>query len=90
MNKFPCVELLLPHDAPMILIDKIIDVSKLTIHCQVEINAGGMFFDKQINATPAWVGIEFMAQTVAAWSGYHAWLKKITFTNWLFIGKSRL
>jgi len=76
MNKFPCVELLLPHDAPMILIDKIIDVSKLTIHCQVEINAGGMFFDKQINATPAWVGIEFMAQTVAAWSGYHAWLKK--------------
>jgi len=59
-------------ESPMILIDKVIDVTELSIHCQVQINTSGLFFDAQINATPAWVGIEFMAQTVAAWSGYHA------------------
>ncbi len=75
MNKLPDVASLLPHEAPMILIDKLIDVAELTIHCQVNINSDGLFFDKQINGTPAWVGIEFMAQTVAAWSGYHAWLQ---------------
>lgn len=72
MNKFSDVSRFLAHQAPMILIDSLIDVTELTIHCQVEIKAGGMFFDKQINAVPAWVGIEFMAQTVAVWSGYHA------------------
>jgi predicted hotdog family 3-hydroxylacyl-ACP dehydratase len=76
MNKLPDVATLLPHDAPMILIDKLIDVAELTIHCQVTIDSDGLFFDKKMNGIPAWVGIEFMAQTVAAWSGYHAWLKK--------------
>ncbi|WP_354622783.1 hotdog family protein [Psychromonas sp. MME2] len=72
MAKFADISVLLPHKMPMILIDNVIDVTALTIHCQVTINEFGLFFDKQLNATPAWVGIEFMAQTVAAWSGYHA------------------
>ena len=75
MTKFADIETLLPHQAPMILIDKVIDVTELTIHCQVQINNSGLFFDSLINATPAWVGIEFMAQTIAAWSGYHASIK---------------
>ena len=75
MTKFADIETLLPHQVPMILIDKVIDVTELTIHCQVQISDSGGFFDPQINAVPAWVGIEFMAQTVAAWSGYHASLK---------------
>ena len=75
MNKHPEISVLLPHSAPMILIDKLIDVAELSVHSQVNISTDGMFFDKQINGTPAWVGIEFMAQTIAAWSGYHTWLK---------------
>jgi predicted hotdog family 3-hydroxylacyl-ACP dehydratase len=75
MNKLPDVATLLPHEAPMILLDKLIDVAELTVHCQVTIKPACLFFDKQINGIPAWVGIEFMAQTVAAWSGYHAWIK---------------
>lgn len=78
MNKYPDITSLVPHKAPMLLIDKLIDVDELTVHCQVNIDAQGLFFDKQINAVPAWVGIEFMAQTVAAWSGYHAWLKELS------------
>lgn len=75
MNKLPDIATLLPHESPMILIDKLVDVVGLTIHCQVCINANGMFFDKEINGVPAWVGIEFMAQTVAAWSGYQCLLE---------------
>lgn len=75
MNKLPDIASVLPHEAPMILIDKLINVTELTIHCQIQVGIEGLFFDKQINGTPAWVGIEFMAQTVAAWSGYHAWLQ---------------
>lgn len=75
MNKLPDITSLLPHEAPMILLDKLIDVTALTVHCQVSIDANSLFFDKQLDGIPAWVGIEFMAQTVAAWSGYHASLK---------------
>ena len=75
MNKLPDIAALLPHEAPMILIDRLIDVAELTIHCQVNIQPDGMFFDKQVNGTPPWVGIEFMAQAIAAWAGYHANLK---------------
>ena len=72
MTKFTKIENLLPHQSPMILIDKVINVTEFSIHCQVQINASGLFFDPQLKATPAWVGIEFMAQTIAAWSGHHA------------------
>ncbi|WP_028864493.1 hotdog family protein [Psychromonas aquimarina] len=73
MNNIPDAASLLPHEAPMILIDKLIDVTELTVHCQVKIDSDGLFFDKESNGVPAWVGIEFMAQTIAVWSGYHAW-----------------
>ncbi len=75
MNNLPEVAILLPHEAPMILIDKLIGVTDLTIHCQVHISENGMFFDADSNSVPAWVGIEFMAQSVAAWSGYQASLE---------------
>ncbi len=72
MTKIAEISELLPHKAPMILIDKVLAVTELSVHAQVTISESGLFFDKQINAVPGWVGIEFMAQTVAAWSGYHA------------------
>ena len=75
MNKFPDIATFLPHEGDMIGIDKLINVTAATVHCQVGIDTNGMFFDKEINGAPAWVGIEFMAQTVAAWSGYHLWLE---------------
>lgn len=75
MNKYPNIRSLVPHQPPMLLIDKLIDVDELTVHCQVIIGSEGVFFDRQINGVAAWIGIEFMAQTIAAWSGYHAWLQ---------------
>lgn len=68
----PSVESLLPHEAPMILIDKLIHVDTSTVHCQVFISEHSPFYDQQQEHVGAWVGIEYMAQTVAAWSGFQA------------------
>ncbi len=75
MNTIPDLIDLLPHDTPLALVDKLIDVQELSIHCQVIISDKNVFFNHETNTIPAWVGIEFMAQTIAGWSGYHAWEK---------------
>ncbi|MCY9870642.1 hotdog family protein [Vibrio barjaei] len=72
MTNFPDIAELLPHDAPMILVDRLIDVQEESVHCQVDIGEHQLFFDNESKTTPAYVGIEFMAQSIAAWSGFHA------------------
>ncbi|MEZ9233685.1 hotdog family protein [Vibrio amylolyticus] len=72
MNNIPSIEQLLPHDRPMILIDRALNIEAESIHAQVNIGEHNLFFDKDSQSIPAYVGIEFMAQSVAAWSGYHA------------------
>lgn len=89
MTKFAHIHELLPHQAPMILIDHLLDVTALSVHCQVTINNTGLFFDAQKKAVPAWVGIEFMAQTVAAWSGYHALQKGLQAPIGFLLGSRR-
>lgn len=43
------------------------------VHCQVTIRSDHLFFDNQHQSVAGYVGIELMAQTIAAWAGYHAW-----------------
>ncbi|SMY35347.1 hotdog family protein [Photobacterium andalusiense] len=73
MTKIPPLAQLLPHEAPMILIDELISVDVENVHCQVTIRSDNLFFDKHTHAVAAYVGIELMAQTIASWAGYHAW-----------------
>ncbi|MGF1695618.1 hotdog family protein [Vibrio lamellibrachiae] len=75
MSNIPTIEQLLPHEKPMILIDRALSVEAESIHCQVDIDKHNLFFNKEANSVPAYLGIEFMAQSVAAWSGYHATLR---------------
>lgn len=75
MPKIPSIDKLLPHDNPMILVDRAIEICDTSIHSQVDIGQHLMFFDQETKTIPAYVGIEFMAQSIAAWSGYQA-LKK--------------
>ncbi|WP_305844721.1 hotdog family protein [Photobacterium leiognathi] len=75
MTNCPPLHQLLPHEAPMILVDELIDVGEKHIHCRVVICPDCLFFDPKTQSVPGYVGIEFMAQTVAGWSGYHAWKK---------------
>ncbi|WP_105902249.1 hotdog family protein [Vibrio gangliei] len=66
---------LVPHQDPMLLIDTLIEVDESHIHTQVTICEQGLFFNRETQAVPGYVGIEFMAQSVAAWSGYQCKLK---------------
>lgn len=75
MTSIPHLHQLLPHDAPMVLVDELIDVGEEHVHCQATISEHCIFFNPDSRTIPGYVGIEFMAQSVAGWSGYHAWLQ---------------
>ena len=63
---------ILPHDRPMIFIDKVLEVNLeegYTI-CEVTIHDKKIFFNKEINGISPLIGIEFMAQTIGCYSFY--------------------
>jgi predicted hotdog family 3-hydroxylacyl-ACP dehydratase len=63
----------LPHAAPMVLIEEVIDVGETSAHCRVKVSKSGILspFLTPTGALPAWFAIELMAQTVGVWSGWH-------------------
>lgn len=64
------VESILPHTGRMVLIDRIIDYGDEYLVAGVSINEETMFLDG--DEVPAWVGIEYMAQSIAAYAGLQA------------------
>ena len=66
------MEKILPHDKPMIFIDKVLEVNLEESYttCEVTIHDKKIFFDKDINGMSPLVGIEFMAQTIGCYSFY--------------------
>ncbi|MGZ8196462.1 MAG: ApeP family dehydratase [Methylosarcina sp.] len=63
---FP-VEELVPHAGKMMLLNRVIEFEPETMVAEVIVGSGGLFGES--GAVPAWVGIEYMAQTVAALGG---------------------
>ena len=61
---------LLPHDPPMVLLDRIISCEEESLVAEVVITAESMFCGE--SGVPGWVGIEYMAQSVAAHAGAQA------------------
>lgn len=66
MNDIP-VERLVKHRRKMLLIERIISHTDLTIHAQATITPESTFLKG--DHVPAWIGIEYAAQAVAALSG---------------------
>ena len=64
---------IVPHSGKMSLLDRVIDYSfeKLDVHTEVDIVPGSMFFDKDIDGIPVWIGFEYMAQSISALSGIY-------------------
>lgn len=58
---------LLPHEPPMVLLDKVISCEGSSLVAEVVISRESMFCDE--SGVPGWVGIEYMAQSVAAHAG---------------------
>lgn len=63
------LEQVLPHAAPMILLSRFIEAGTQHARCSVTISETSPFFSAAIAAVPAYVGIEYMAQTIAAFAG---------------------
>ena len=65
---------LLPQSGPMVLIDGLLSIDSETVTTFTTIRDDGLF-SLPDNTVPAWVGIEYMAQTIAAFSGYHCLMR---------------
>ncbi|MGH6649221.1 hypothetical protein [Aquabacterium sp.] len=64
------VEQLVPHRGTMSWLDRIVSVDADGAVAEADIRPGGFFV--RDGGLPAWAGIEYMAQTVAAWAGHRA------------------
>lgn len=61
---------LLPHAGRMRLLDRAIEADAEGLVAEVDIRRDGLFFDGE--GVGGWVGIEYMAQAIAAWAGLRA------------------
>jgi len=66
------IETLLPHSPPMVLLDRVLSYSENCLIAEVCISESSMFYDSDIGGVPAWAGIEYMAQSIAALAGIKA------------------
>lgn len=64
---------LVPHEGTMSLLDTLVTADETGSACTLEIRPGATFSDE--HGVPALVGIEYMAQAIAAQGGYLAQLK---------------
>ncbi len=72
---FPyAVETLLPQSQQMVLIDQVLQANEEFVVVELTVRDDGLFSDSD-HTVPAWVGLEYMAQAVAAYSGYQRKLK---------------
>jgi predicted hotdog family 3-hydroxylacyl-ACP dehydratase len=67
----PAIAELVPHAAPMLLIDRVCDAGPDHLLANVTIKQTSMFFEKD-HGVPTYVGIEYIAQAVAAYGGWRA------------------
>ncbi len=66
MNDFD-IDALVPHSGKMSLLNKVLDYDETSLRAQVVVRQDGLFDRGQ--EIPSWLGIEYMAQTIAAFTG---------------------
>lgn len=64
-HDFPPIEEFVPHRGGMLLLDAIMAADDETIEAALRVSADGWYCG-DANGMPAWLGIELMAQTIAA------------------------
>lgn len=63
------VSLYIPHKPPMLLIDAIESCCGSSVTTAARITLESSFYDRTMDGVPAWIGLEYMAQTAAVWAG---------------------
>lgn len=66
----PDIRSLVPHSGTMVLLDRVVALADETLCAELVIKPDTLFCDGQ--GVGAWVGVEYMAQAVAAFAGYEA------------------
>lgn len=69
----PDIRSLVPHAGPMVLLDRVISVDDDSLCAEVTIRPDSLFCGP--DGVGAWVGIEYMAQAIAAHAGHAALLR---------------
>lgn len=64
------IENYVPHRGAMLLLDRLLAANDESAVAEVTVPRDGLFLHDA--GMPSWVGIEYMAQTVAAWAGWCA------------------
>lgn len=67
---YPAIRDLVPHDSPMVLLDAVEEVRDNGLTASVTITPQSLFADER--GVPAWVGLEYMGQAIAAHAGVRA------------------
>ena len=70
MPQPPPVAELVPHAGPMLLLHRLLEWGDDYVICEVRVRSDGLF--DTAGHVPGWLGLEYMAQTVAAFSGIQA------------------
>ena len=71
MNNYD-IKQVLPHQAPMILIDTLARYDVDSCCCTVTITPQSPFYNTLKKGVPSYIGSEYMAQAIAAFAGAHA------------------
>lgn len=69
----PDIGSLVPHDGAMVLLERVLSVDKDNLCAELTIGPDTLFCDGA--GVGSWVGIEYMAQAIAAHAGYKAHLR---------------
>jgi predicted hotdog family 3-hydroxylacyl-ACP dehydratase len=69
--ELPTVEEVVPHAAPMLLLDSLLEAGDDYLLCAVTVRDDGLFDDQ--GRIPGWLGVEYMAQAIAAFSGLQSY-----------------
>jgi predicted hotdog family 3-hydroxylacyl-ACP dehydratase len=71
-TRYPPVTAVLPHAGSMVLLTRIVQHADDHTVCAVDVSTASAFH-VPAHGVPAWVGVEYMAQCIAAHGGLRAW-----------------
>ena len=87
--KLDQLKALMHHREPMILLDEVLYCEQGRARLAVTINLQSAFFNQELGGVPAWVGIEYMAQAITAWSGSRQVAQGLPVTVGFLLGARR-
>lgn len=70
MDDLPPIGELVPHTGSMLLLDRVVEVGEGFLVSEVVVRKDGLF--DEAGRVAAYLGIEYMAQTISAFSGWQA------------------